>query len=112
VHHTTCMNLPLLLILLFCSVGRSIETDVCRRQHVHGQARARAVVVVVLEWELAATGASTKTPEGDLGGPRLPSRIHVQVRRGHVSPHDHGADHAPPARPCPSRPASPPPAFA
>ena len=103
------MNLPCLCFVDELLDQEEIETDVPKAtsRHVragHGQRAA------VWEWELLAAAEPVQNwPKVTLGA-RLPSRIHVQVRRGHVSPHEHGADHAP-AAPFTASPGSPPPAF-
>ena len=112
---TTCMNLPCLCFALICRVVARSGGDRNRRAQGNKPTctcRPRPAGSGGVGVGATSSGrASTKLAEGDFGGlERLPSRIHVQVRRGHVSPHEHGADHAP-AAPFTASPGSPPPAF-
>ena len=91
---TTCMNLPCLCFVEELLDQEEIETDVPKATSQHVRAGHGQRAVVVWEWELLAAAEPVQNwPKVTLGA-RLPSRIHVQVRRGHVSPHEHGADHA------------------
>ena len=112
---TTCMNLPCLCFALICRVVARSGGDGNRWAEGNTPTctcRPRPAGSGGVGVGATSSGrASTKLAEGDFGGlERLPSRIHVQVRRGHVSPHEHGADHAP-AAPFTASPGSPPPAF-